>query len=406
MKKYWLYLKENTFIWSKNRNILIYNSDNYKSFKYLSNNELLSVVDSLCDIKNLYCVSINQIDLDNSYLEEFIKGIEDIDAGGILEINNNALKPITFFPILNLQPKIAYEKGDINSLGQYLYTYLHEVTVYLNGYSAVDCDYCKQIIYPPHTDKSLNIDLLEQFLLECSKTYFQRINIAGNELLSLKGIENLIQFVNKFKRKIYIYLTIDDLYLNKDKIKILNMNNINVVLLCKMNEVKRIELIIPLLEYINQSHLIYSFIVTSNEDLESIDYILSKFEITNYNIKPVYNGNNESFFDEFVYLDKNDLDMISLSKKDIFSHQSLNTFSFGKLTIMPDGNIYANVNSHNIGCLTDSVRDVLMTEMVQNTSWRLIRNNPICTNCVYQWLCPSPSNYERVMKKSTICHIR
>jgi hypothetical protein len=46
----------------------------------------------------------------------------------------------------------------------------------------------------------------------------------------------------------------------------------------------------------------------------------------------------------YIFIEKDELDNIDLSKNEIFMRQAFNTEDFGKLTIMPDGNVYANVN--------------------------------------------------------------
>ncbi|MEG1088463.1 MAG: radical SAM protein, partial [Bacteroidales bacterium] len=92
-----------------------------------------------------------------------------------------------------------------------------------------------------------------------------------------------------------------------------------------------------------------------------------------------------------------------LSKREIFAHQSLNTISFGQLTVMPDGLVYSNVNHQHIGKICDDITDIIVNELKQNYSWRRIRDSARCSKCLFQWLCPSPSNYEIVMQKDCIC---
>lgn len=41
-----------------------------------------------------------------------------------------------------------------------------------------------------------------------------------------------------------------------------------------------------------------------------------------------------------------------------------------------------------------------------NTAWRRIREEEPCNLCLYQYLCPSPSNYEAVIGKTNLCHVK
>jgi hypothetical protein len=35
-----------------------------------------------------------------------------------------------------------------------------------------------------------------------------------------------------------------------------------------------------------------------------------------------------------------------------------------------------------------------------------IRNQTPCDDCVYQWLCPSPSDYEIAISRPNLCHVK
>lgn len=115
---------------------------------------------------------------------------------------------------------------------------------------------------------------------------------------------------------------------------------------------------------------------------------------------------NYAFFNHHVFLNESDLNEIKLSKAEIFAHQALNTNDFGKLTIMPDGKVYANPHFPVLGTIEDDIRELVYKELVNGTSWRRIRDMKPCCDCVYQWLCPSPSDYELAIGKPNLCHIK
>jgi pseudo-rSAM protein len=55
--------------------------------------------------------------------------------------------------------------------------------------------------------------------------------------------------------------------------------------------------------------------------------------------------------------------------------------------------------------MDDDIRNLIYRELMEGKSWLRIRNQAPCTECLYQWLCPSPSNYEIVTGKPNLCHI-
>jgi pseudo-rSAM protein len=120
----------------------------------------------------------------------------------------------------------------------------------------------------------------------------------------------------------------------------------------------------------------------------------------------IYNaGNGHCFFEENVFINQNDILETKLSKREIFAHQAVNTNFFGTLTILPNGEVYSNLNCKPIGAINDSIYDLIITELDKNYSWRLLRNQKPCTDCLFQWLCPSLSNYELVIERINLCNI-
>ena len=120
---------------------------------------------------------------------------------------------------------------------------------------------------------------------------------------------------------------------------------------------------------------------------------------------PIYNKENISFFESNVFMEKEDIDNICLSKNDIFIRQAINAGDFGKLTIMPDGKVYANVNGLSLGTIDGSPYSIVYKEFIDGSSWFKLRTQIPCNNCVNQWLCPSPSNYEIVIDQPNLCHM-
>ena len=241
MKEYWLYLNENTFIWCKGTKVLVYNSDNQKSVVYEDiDSEFLGLICDLIEIKNLYCVTIGQDVFSNLFVSRFIKDIQQIEAGGVVDVDSSVSKPVTFPPILNLQSKIAYER-DSYQLGQDVYTYLYELTVYLDGNPELGYDYSKQLIYPPKSNDRINLDDVELFLTRCMKTYLRKLNIVGFSLLDFEGLDSFIQFVQKLNVELSLYLTVEDVLQHAEKVDWLNSLHLNLILLCNMNEMSNVE---------------------------------------------------------------------------------------------------------------------------------------------------------------------
>lgn len=147
------------------------------------------------------------------------------------------------------------------------------------------------------------------------------------------------------------------------------------------------------------------FIVESEKDFNEAHALANKLGIENISFKPFFNGHNIEFFTSQVFLSHDDIFSERYSKNDIFLRQSINSYDFGKITILPNGKIIANPNFGSIGDVSTSIGDLYANEVESGKSWFRTRIEQPCTNCVYQWLCPSPSNYELAIGKPNLCHI-
>jgi pseudo-rSAM protein len=150
----------------------------------------------------------------------------------------------------------------------------------------------------------------------------------------------------------------------------------------------------------------FVFNVTSSGDCQQVEQLIEQYQIEKYSLKPKYTGENIVFFRENVFLAKEDILSTSMSIKDFFSKQSINMHDFGKINIMPNGDAYANVKHPALGNIyVHSIHEIVQKELDEGRSWLRIRNQAPCNTCIYQWLCPSPSDYEIAIGRPNLCHV-
>jgi hypothetical protein len=90
----------------------------------------------------------------------------------------------------------------------------------------------------------------------------------------------------------------------------------------------------------------------------------------------------------------------------MFAHQLINTNRFGRLILSADGNIYTSLNSEPVGTIESDIFSLVDEQLKKGSAWRSIRNNDICEKCLFQWLCPSPSEYNEVLDQPNMCDLR
>ncbi|MEG1899087.1 MAG: TIGR04150 pseudo-rSAM protein [Bacteroidales bacterium] len=384
-----------TFLWIKANKGLLYNTNSFNVKEFHVTEAIRGICESLLVFDNLYSVVLNESNPEVGY---FIKLVEQGGFGVILNAGNDNV--LSLPPLLNLQ--FSVERMESNSgldIGENALTYLRTLTIYTGGV-AYSKNYHKQIIYPTAFNEVLDVNTIVEFIERSDSQYINTINIVISNIENY-DIENLCVRVSNFKKKIELYFTLPTNNNQKGLISNILSNGFKVTLICDLKFFPPASsLFEPYLPY--SANVNFNLIVRSIEEYERWINLMEKLNIENHSVTPVYDDNIE-FFNENIFLTRKDILESQLSKREIFAHQSLNTISFGQLTVMPDGLVYSNVNHQHIGKICDEIIDIIVTELKQNYSWRRIRDSGRCSKCLYQWLCPSPSNYEIVMQKDCIC---
>lgn len=376
---YWFKIEPYVHISIVNSNVLLYNTFD-GSFIESKDIEIVKLLKETLLKENcgVVLLTAERYNLDN--IRKFIMELRAKYMGDIIDIELSKSKPVQIMPFTSLVNTQELFKKQNFPTGKKILEYLSKISIYV--------------------DYNTNIMDLNSFLK--SLPNISTVNIIGNlkdvanykELLlvldqfpSLKKItcnySNVIslqpEFVNNFSYSILINYPIDISKWNYSRRLLLNQS-------------------IPF-ECI--------FEVTSMDNYSQINKFIEEFGIEKHQLKPVYTGDNIDFFKENVFLTKDDILSTPLSISDFFINQSMNIFDFGKIAIMSNGDIYANVNYPILGNIhTHSIYEIISKELEEGRSWLRIRNQAPCNTCLYQWFCPSPSNYEIAIGRPNLCHVK
>ena len=374
---YWFKIEPYVHISIVNSNVLLYNTFD-GSFIESKDIEIVKLLKETLLKENcgVVLLTAERYNLDN--IRKFIMELRAKYMGDIIDIELSKSKPVQIMPFTSLVNTQELFKKQNFPTGKKILEYLSEISIYV--------------------DYNTNIMDLNSFLK--SLPNISTVNIIGNlkdvanykELLlvldqfpSLKKItcnySNVIslqpEFVNNFSYSILINYPIDISKWNYSRRLLLNQS-------------------IPF-ECI--------FEVTSMDNYSQINKFIEEFGIEKHQLKPVYTGDNIDFFKENVFLTKDDILSTPLSISDFFINQSMNIFDFGKIAIMSNGDIYANVNYPILGNIhTHSIYEIISKELEEGRSWLRIRNQAPCNTCLYQWF--SPSNYEIAIGRPNLCHVK
>lgn len=378
---YWFTVEPYVYIGLNSYSVLLYNTLDGATIE--SNEvEVIELLKEITKKENNGVVLLDSTKLGNKNIKSFVIQIRERFMGDIIDIGLSNAKPIQLHPFYN------FRNVDISQI--------YKKHNFSTGSNIIEklCEIC---IYIDHTTVFSELILFLQSIPIEGIT----INIIGN-FKYLKKHLDLISFLNQisshkilccsYKQIIHLDLPLKNCF----SYKILVDFPINRRIWDYHWEI------------INSQILPYEYVfaVKSTKDIEETNHFIEKFRINKYQIKPVYTGDNFHFFEEYVFITKEDIISMPQSINDIFTHQAMNIHDFGKINIMPNGDVYANLNHPKLGNISsNSINEIVYKEINEGLSWFRIRNQAPCDDCVYQWLCPSPSDYELELNRYNLCNI-
>lgn len=376
---YWFKIEPYVYVTIAENKALLYNTLDGAHMESYSPN-VIKLLSELLQKDNYGVILLTNEKYHNPEIFHFITELRDKYMGDIINTSFSQYKPIQILPYYNWGETHELFKKHNFFVGKKILTYLSEISIYFD--KETDAEHL--ILYLQSLPEGLKINLIGN-IKEISD--YNRLLDILNQIPSLKKLicfyDNIImlppEYEKGFSYTILVHLPLDITLWNKSRSYLFNQN-------------------FPY-EYI--------FEVSSYFDCQQAYTFIEKFEIDKYQLKPIYTGDNIDFFRDEVFLSREDILSEKLSIKDIFLNQAINIYDFGKLNILPNGDIYANIHFPALGNIkTHSIYDVVLKELEEGKSWLRIRNQAPCNNCIFQWLCPSPSDYEITIGRPNLCNVK
>jgi len=396
-KKYWLYIYSFVYCRIEEKRAFLYNTQSGENIE-TAHPAVLDLLISMHEKHNLGAICCTGSILNEVY--PFIVEFCNKKMGNFADIEQMPEKPIQLMPVLNLQCDIEEQRN----IGTEILQNLLELNIYPNNHCRQTCRYCgaynKQV--PCCTSDSgtetLDVSILHNIVSQICFGVVSKINILGGNILQYPDLWELSQLLADFKDRTHFYIH----YKNYERNTFLE--NFHTVLIVNFPIDK--PALDKVVSEINKEKTSVHFIVENEDQYTKTNHLIENHNISRYEIKPFFNGKNIDFFRENIFVSKNDIFGKPLSMREIFRNQKINTCFFGILHIFQNGIVKANPNTAILGNIkSDKILDLVYKEMFKNTAWRKIRDSQPCGKCLYQFICPSLSNYEIVIGKPNLCHI-
>ena len=396
MKQFWLTINKDTFIWTKGEKGLIYNTETKVCERFHCTELLDKYIKELLVMENLYRILLSEEELSYEPVRIWVDKLLDTHSAVLTEDGTGKEIPVSLVPTLKIQNDVhMYRHAQKKYKDDSVLSNCMRLVIHLNASPHGNNDYARQTICPlkGNSETSIDMDEVKMFVHSAGTPYYLSEIILVGCVWKHERYQEMLDFLATYSMPTYIYCTEKD-YMENQPYTAYD---------------KKVHYYIIKDEYETFQPVTdanYLLIVTSESDYEKASVLTESYPDTAFRIVPIYNGKNKDFFEEYIYLTEEDVLATELSKREIFAHQSINTNHYGTLTITPDGNIHGNLNEKPLGTLKDSLYTITFRELTEGNSWLRIRDQKPCCDCIYQWLCPSPSHYEDVIGKPNLCHIK
>jgi len=395
----YLYLEPYTNVFYGREKALIYNTIDGNRI-VVTDKKLIEILLQLTDDKNLYSVLLDDEQLSDSIVKGFIKSLQDIFMGDTVRESLVKTKPHQLTPILNFQKDLDRFKEDLyTSIGDNVMTYIFDLSIYINGNSNHKLSNAyKQFVFPDNSDReNISVGLVKKMVKELESNTYGNINIIGGDISTHPEINEIFDCLSELKMRKTVHVYYKDRFVDiadKENFGVKYYIDFPINGNIDFNELK-------------SKGVGFSFIVQSEKDVEEAERIIEEYLLDDYEYRPYYNGHNLDFFEKNVYLNEEDILEVKPNQNDIFSNMKINKNNFGKLVVMSDGEVYANLNKNSLGNINNQTfHRLIFNELRGEKSWKDVRcKSDTCKECIYNCLCPSMSNYEYVIGKNNLCNV-
>lgn len=391
---------------------LLYNTLTSKCYE-IKKKKNIELLRQLSDSKkNSWVVKLSQIEMQENI--EFISFLKENFLGSYFQPEQNSTKnPIQVFPQLKIRTEIElYDNVYEFSIGEKILLYLDELTIYLTNTSGSHSHFVngyKQFIYPIDNKDSplieLNLPQVKNIINQIENSNLSNINFLGGNIFKYSHYSMLLGILQYVHFNISFHFLLEDLITADistiQNLKILNPNII-VHIVSSDNNIS-IKRIIALLTSFSFDFSL-NMIVQNDADIACANNIND----CDLRLTPYFTGSNYDFFSKYVFLTKEDIHSVMLSQIEILANSKINSNNFGKIQILNNGDVYANINHPKLGSINKkNIKEAIVKELRNGYSWLNLRNKVSpCKHCIYNKICPPISNYEYIIKKNNLCNIK
>lgn len=412
----WLYLEPYVYVSIKGKDVLFYNTLDGQALEFWNQPEIVRLAKRLLHYRNLYIVEMSPTDLQNAEWSQCLSKLREHFFGDLYEGAENSEKPVPLLPLYRIMRDISYLKKEWGrSVGENVLGYLQEIRIYLNESCAQTCSFCsyayRQFSYcqgkSDPQSRNISFQDLRRFLDQIHLLHPVKLQFSGGDLFLYPHLRELVTGLpaDRFTPECLVSFRHAIGRLGEMETLGAWVRNWRIGMDFPVSSQSVSEFMASARE--RGIPVSWEWIVQSESDFHAAQTLIEAMDLNDSRFHPLYNGENREFFEQFVFLSRDQVLSSETSPRELFGKSRINSINFGHLIIRPDGQVYANLNQPPLGRINKhSLAQILFRELNHGRSWLRVRNQvQPCRTCVYEALCPPLSNYEYALNQNDMCHI-
>lgn len=412
---FWFYLEPYVHISLKSSDCLLYNSLSGRHILYRDYPKISKILRRLSRPTNQRVIRLGSTEMADEEICDLIEKVRESYMGDILDAAYSQGKPA----LMPLGPRLdqaakRLKKEEGRSVGEEVLEYLLQLSIQVNSECREKCNGCsgyyKQFsccTRMPSGKEELELSTIANLLEQIEWSSVSLVNILGGDIFLYRGLKPLVELLREKTFESHFYLHYLHLGNAPREVSSLNFDRSKITLIVSPPYSQ--ERLAKALDMALQAkpEIEVLFVVESEENTMQAEEFISAKGLSSYAFKPFFNGKNRPFFEHKVFMDMEDIVKARPTQREIYANMILNRLRFGRLTVLSNRTIYADLNTPPLGTLDqEDIYQVLYREMSGGKSWLRTRSQvQPCRRCVFHALCPPIGNYEKALKRNDLCHV-
>ncbi|MFA6826079.1 MAG: hypothetical protein WCR43_03435 [Bacteroidales bacterium] len=390
IKTFWFYFKPYVYPVVKNHNVLLLNTLDMNAVIFNDEPEFTRLVERMLEPEAFGVVEITSDSDKYTQYSIFIDKVCDHKMGTLEEAGPGIEKPVVLTPYHLRMHSVT--KGEIRKPGS-------NITLVIDNECTKNCTLCEAYFKQfkccsKYGDIAfMDVQMVRDIVQDVSADGPFVINVCGGDIAMHPALGEIVEVLSAsaVKSNYHIY------YKNCTGgfQSIVPPENTVIIADFPICETKHLE---PLERYT------FNFILTNKEDLQSCRDFVTGHNIHQFYVSAVDTGMHGDFLKENFFLLQDGL--VCEAGRLPFSDRIriINNHYFYRTFILPDGDVCGSSYGNTVGNMYRNpltfIRDAI--NGFHDEIWNKSRDNTICFNCLFNYICPLLSRYDFPEPRFTI----